>query len=222
MNRMKMHHVSLSYIKHTNHRHISLTETDFYMYSVWEKIILTFFNIQANLQKSHQKNYISGTLWVLKVNFRYNAWQLILYHCTILFLFPFFLLLRSPRDKFYNLKHLIQFNYNPPLIIITIFQTESFHLFNWKVSQLKCISFIKLTSALNTLFLLEWNFFQWENCWNEWRRQCTKSSFIVLIFISMITLVFLFHFFAIWLSVKFQDFFIIKTLFQILHFFVLL
>ena len=33
---------------------------------------------------------------------------------------------------------------------------------------------------------------------------------------------FLFHFFAIWLSVKFKDFFIIKTLFQILYGFVLL
>ena len=34
--------------------------------------------------------------------------------------------------------------------------------------------------------------------------------------------VFLFNFFAIWLSVKFNDFCIIKTLFQILHVFVLL
>ena len=34
--------------------------------------------------------------------------------------------------------------------------------------------------------------------------------------------VFLFHFFGIWLSVKFKNFFIIKTLFQILHVFVLL
>ena len=33
--------------------------------------------------------------------------------------------------------------------------------------------------------------------------------------------VFLFHFFGIWLSVKFKDFFIIKTLFQIPHDFVL-
>ena len=33
---------------------------------------------------------------------------------------------------------------------------------------------------------------------------------------------FLFHFFAIWLSVKYQDFTIIKTLFLILHAFVLL
>ena len=34
----------------------------------------------------------------------------------------------SPRDKFYNLKCLILFNHNMPSIIITIFQTESFHL----------------------------------------------------------------------------------------------
>ena len=34
--------------------------------------------------------------------------------------------------------------------------------------------------------------------------------------------IFLFHFFAIWLTVKFNDFCIIKTLFQILHVFVLL
>ena len=34
--------------------------------------------------------------------------------------------------------------------------------------------------------------------------------------------VFLFHFFVIWLSVKFKEFFIIKTFFQILHIFVLL
>ena len=87
-------------------------------------------------------------------------WLLILYYYTILcFYFTFFFLLRSPRDKFHNLKRLIRFNYNPPLIIITIFQTESFHLLNWKVSQLKCISLIKLTSTLKTLFLLEWNFF---------------------------------------------------------------
>ena len=39
---------------------------------------------------------------------------------------------------------------------------------------------------------------------------------------SKITLFFLSHFFAIWLSVKFKDFFIIKTLFQILYVFVLL
>ena len=38
----------------------------------------------------------------------------------------------SPRDKFYNLKCLILFNHNMPSIIITIFQTESFHLL-WNV-----------------------------------------------------------------------------------------
>ena len=87
-------------------------------------------------------------------------WHLILYYYTIsCFYFTFFFLLRTPRDKFHNLKRLIRFNYNPLLIIITIFQTESFHLLNWKVSQLKCISLIKLTLTLKTFFLLEWNFF---------------------------------------------------------------
>ena len=62
----------------------------------------------------------------------------------------------------YNLKRSIQFNYNPHSVIITILQLESFHLLNWKVFHLKCISLIKLTSTLNTLFLLEWNFFHWE------------------------------------------------------------
>ena len=104
-------------------------------------------------------------------------WLLILQCYTILcFYFTFFLLLRSPRDKFHNLKRLIRFNYKPLSIIITIFQIESFLLLNWKVSQLKCISLIKLTSTLNTLFLLEWNFFYWEKGWNEWQRQCTKST----------------------------------------------
>ena len=104
-------------------------------------------------------------------------WLLILQYYTILcFYFTFFFWLLLPRDKFHNLKCLIQFNYNPPSIIIKIFQTESFQLLNWKFSQLKCIFLIKLTSTLNTLFLLEWNFFYWEKGWNEWQRQCTKSK----------------------------------------------
>ena len=104
-------------------------------------------------------------------------WLLILQYYTILcFYFTFFFWLRSPRDKFHNLKCLIRFNYNLPSIIIKIFQTESFQLLNWKVSQLKCIFLIKLTSTLNTLFLLEWNFFYWEKGWNEWQRQCTKRK----------------------------------------------
>ena len=161
-------------------------------------------------------------------------WLLILYDYTILcFYFTFFLLLRPPRDKFYYSKRLIRFNYNLPPSNITIFQTESFNLLNWKVSQLKCISLIKLTSTLNTLFLLEWNFFHWEKGWNEWRRQCTKSALKVhkkvhkkFFYYTDIYVcddfAFLFHFFAIWLSVKFKGFFIIKTLFQIFHVFVLL
>ena len=96
----------------------------------------------------------------------------------------------------FNLKRMIQFNYKPYSIIITIFQTESFHLLIWKVSRLKCISLIKLTSIRNTLFLLEWNVFDWEKGWNEWERQCTKkcskSSFIILIFKSVISLLFCF------------------------------
>ena len=125
-------------------------------------------------------------------------WLLILYYYTILcFYFTFFFLLRSPRDKFHNLKRLIRFNYNPPLIIVTIFQTENFHLLNWKVSQLKCISLIKLTCTLKTLF-------HWSEIFSltkglKWRtktvqkkctKKCTKSSFIVLIFMSVVTLLF--------------------------------
>ena len=89
---MNIHHVSLSYLKHTNHRHISLTETDLYMHSVWEKITLRFFNIQVNLRKSPWKNYISVILWILKVNFRYNLWLLVL-NCYSLWCFYFTLLL---------------------------------------------------------------------------------------------------------------------------------
>ena len=104
-------------------------------------------------------------------------WLLILQYYTILcFYFTFFFWLRSPRDKFHNLKCLIRFNYNLPSIIIKIFQTESFQLLNWKVSQLKCISLIKLTSNLNNSFPLEKNFFHWEKGWKESRRQCTKSA----------------------------------------------
>ena len=99
-------------------------------------------------------------------------WLLILYYYTILcFYFTFFSLLRSPRDKFYNLERLIRFNYSPPPIIISIFQPKSFHLFNWIVSQLKSISLIKLTSTLNTLFLLERNFFSL----GKWLKGMTKT-----------------------------------------------
>ena len=119
-----------------------------------------------------------------------DAYMMLLYY---IFLFTFFLLLRSPRDKFHNLKRLIWFNYNPPSIIMTIFQTESFQLLNWKVSQLKCISLIKLTSTLNTLFLLGWNFFsqkkllKWmtKTVHKKCTDKCTKSSFIILIFMSV-------------------------------------
>ena len=88
----------------------------------------------------------------------------------------FFYFVRLETRFIINLKCLIQFNYNPHSIIITIFQTESFHFFNWKVSQLKCISLIKLTSNLNNSFPLEKNFFHWEKGWKESRRQCTKSA----------------------------------------------
>ena len=53
-------------------------------------------------------------------------------------------------------------------------------------------------------------------------KKCTKSYFIVCNIYVCDNFVFLFHLFAIWLSVKFKDFFIIKTLFQILHALVLL
>ena len=118
--------------------------------------------------------------------------------------------------------------------MIGIFQTKIFHFVKWKVSQLKYIFLIKLTSSLNTLFLLEQNFFHWEMGWNEFRRQFTKSEqkvhkkvhekvfYCADIYVCN-NLFFLFHFFGIWLSAKFKDFFIIKTLkTQILHLFVLL
>ena len=45
------------------------------------------------------------------------------------------------------------------------------HILQFKTYfQLKCISLIKLTSTLNTLFPLEKNFLHWEKDW-----QCTKS-----------------------------------------------
>ena len=92
---------------------------------------------------------------------------------------------------------------------------------------MKCISLIKLTSILNTLFLLEWNFFHWEKGWNDWRRQCTRSAQKVhkkvhKKFFYCTDIYVLFHVFAILLSVIFKDFFFIKTLFQIFHVFVLL
>ena len=154
-------------------------------------------------------------------------WLLILYHYTILcFYFTFFLLLRSPSDKFHNLERLIRFNYNPPSIIITIFKQKAF-TFSFERFP------IKFTSTINTLFLLEWNFFHWGKGWIEWWRQYTKSAQKVhkkvhkeLFYCTDLyvcdNFVSLFHFFAIWLSMKLMDFFIIKTLFEILHVFVLL
>ena len=53
---------------------------------------------------------------------------------------------------------------------------------------MKCISLIKLTSTLNTLFQLKRNVFLWEKGWNKSRRQYTKSFVIVQIFMSVITL----------------------------------
>ena len=99
------------------------------------------------------------------------------FHGVFCYYFAFFLLLRSMQNTFYNLKRLNRFNYNNPRsIIITIFHTESVHFLNWKVYQLKCISLIKLTSTLNTLFSLERNLFHWEEDWNQSQRQCTKSA----------------------------------------------
>ena len=121
-----------------------------------------------------------------------------LYFFCFLLLFHFLSLLVSQWNTFYKLKYLTQFNCNPHTIIITIFKTESFHIallqtesfqvLNQKVSQLKCISLIKLTSALNKLFQLKRNVFLWEKGWNESRRQHTKSFVIVQIFMSVITL----------------------------------
>ena len=100
------------------------------------------------------------------------------------FYFTFFLYF-AHYETCYKSKWLIRFNYNPHSIIIAIFETESFHftlfqtgsfhLLNKKVSKLKCISLTDFTSALNTLFWLERNFYHWEKGWNESRRQCIKS-----------------------------------------------
>ena len=115
------------------------------------------------------------------------------------FYFTFFLLLRSPWDMFYTL-----------------------------LSQLKFISLIKLASILNILYPLERNFFHSEKGWNESQRQCTKSAqkvhrkvhkkfFYCADIYVCDNFVSLFHFFGIWLSVKYKDFVIIKNYFQILH-----
>ena len=90
-----------------------------------------------------------------------------------------------------------------------------------------------MTSTLKTLFWLERNLFHWEKGWNESRRQCTKSAqemhqkvhknvFYCTDICICDNFDFLFHFFGIWLSLKFKNFFIIKTLFQILYVFLLL
>ena len=125
---------------------------------------------------------------------------------------------------------MIRFNYNQHSIIITIFEAESFHitlfqgerfhLLNLNVSQLKCVPLIKSTSNQNILFRLERNIFHWEKGWNESQRQCTKKgiNYCTDIYVCD-NFVFSFHFFGIWLSVKYKDFFIIKTFFQILHVF---
>ena len=59
-------------------------------------------------------------------------------------------------------------------IIITIFQTESFHFFHWKVSQLKWFSLIKLTSKHFTSTGKK--LFSQRKELNESQRQCTKIT----------------------------------------------
>ena len=76
-------------------------------------------------------------------------------------------------------------------------------------------------STPNTLFPLERNFFHWQKGWNESQRQCTKSaetsaestekfSYCTDIYVYNNS-GFLFHFFGIWLSVKYKYFLIFKT-----------
>ena len=113
-------------------------------------------------------------MWLLTWFYFFNtlySWPFSTIFTFFVFISPF-LLLRSLRDTFYNLKSLIRFNHNPYSVI----HTKSFLFLNSKVSQLKCISLIKLASTLNTLFPLERNFFHREKGWNKLRRQCTKSA----------------------------------------------
>ena len=142
LNRMNIHHISSSNLKHTNHWHISLIESDLYIHSFWEKITLRFFKILKNLWKKSTKELY---FWhVIDSLISYFHICLNHFHIFSHFTFP---LLCSPQDTFYNLKRLIWFNYNPHSIIITIFQRESLHstilltecvhLLNWKISQLK-------------------------------------------------------------------------------------
>ena len=100
-------------------------------------------------------------------------------------------------------------------------------------SQLKVFPIEIDLFTLNTLSILASNLLPRERGWNERQRQCTKSAqklhknghkeFLCCTDIYVCdNFAFLFHFFAIWLSVKFKDFFVIWTLFQFLNVFVLL
>ena len=104
-------------------------------------------------------------------------------------------------------------------------QNSSENCYVWKI--LLKYPQIYFYSVKNILWHVIWLYiFHCEKGWNKSQRQCTKKytkkSFIVQIFMSAITLFLLYHFFGIWLTVKFRNFFMIKTLFQILHVFVLL
>ena len=85
---------------------------------------------------------------------------------------------------------------------------------------IEIVSLIKLTYTLNTLFPLE-TFFHWESAQKKHEKVHKKLCYCVDTCVCD-DFVYLFHFFGIWFSVKFKNFFIIKTLFQILHVFVLL
>ena len=140
-----------------------------------------------------------------------------------------FVLLRSPRDTFYNLKRLIWFSYNLHSIIITIFRTESVHLLNWKVSQLKCILSWNLKveiypehfiSTGKQVFSLrkkvEMNH---EDTAQKGHKKCIKkcTKLFYCADIMSVIISFLFHFFGTWLSVEYKDFLMITHIFQILH-----
>ena len=152
------------------------------------------------------------------------------------FISPSFYVLISPlpRGPFCNLTRLIRFNYNPHLIVITIFLAEAFHFLNWKASQLNCVCLNKVDIYRKKLYfhwretfftkkIVQMNHeYSAQKVHEKRTKKFIKSFFIVQIFMSVITLVFCFIFFGIWISVKFKDFFIIKTLFKILHVFGLL
>ena len=93
-------------------------------------------------------------MWVLILYYFFNTYiHIYLYRFhIILSLFHLLSFTSLTARHVLQSKMFDRFNYNLPSIIITIFQTESFHFLNWKVSQLKYISLIKLISTRGVTF----------------------------------------------------------------------